>query len=532
MPVRRSARPAALDRNDRDSKIVLSAGKRELDTVTLIEHIKISVDEAGNATLGAGDLTLVDSETNTAIAMHRFEPGLVAPPSNCTERALVRFGPLPWNMPPLNFPEIESCSSSRCTTITEGWIRGHHNVWRVTQMFAFLATQGSAQRSYYWKRPATDAFGEGVGGDGSDTSFAYTFGRYTDERYYAVREGFYFLMDIFLKSKTLASKIHLKCGSCGGYGKHTTIGWPNVCSGAFNDSAGLYDDNQDAVTHTVMHELMHWLFIEIDAGPRALRDTVTHAHGRWCTSGLTTTYVDSISEVRDFATYNASDDGTCWHRSKAVQIIESYTNMAMRIGEGVKDGELVYWPELAEPTPQPPVCVGTEGCLCSELLGENPDGNHSIDQYCDDNDGEATCVRTAVNAGAIVGICTKCDPVRGPGCECDAQLPCDEGSCWGDDTYGGGVGHCYDDDPPSWVCLADCEQLFNQTNAECINTHIGGARCVDSDCPQYISEECYSLSMVCREGNCIVECTSVQDCADRGYPASFECVANRCEFPF
>ena len=81
---------------------------------------------------------------------------------------------------------------------------------------------------------------------------------------------------------------------------------------------------------------------------------------RWST---TTQIIDDAAEIRHLATYVASDGDGCWHRNKALQAIEPYIQMAMRIGEGVVDGELVNWPELAPPTPQPPTCVGTEGCL-------------------------------------------------------------------------------------------------------------------------------------------------------------------------
>jgi hypothetical protein len=403
-------------------------------------------------------------------------------------------------------------------------------------MYAVLTAGPAASRSYYWKQPALDWALEPVGAEGSDTSPEFYFGAYNDDRYFASREGVWSLMDVFASAKTLASKIHLKCGSCSGYGKHSTIGWINVCPGAFADSSNLYDNDQDAVTHTVIHESLHWISIDFDAGPRVIHDTVTHGHGALCTSSIDTTYVDQLSEVRHLATYVASDGGSCWHQNYAVQTNEAYTNFAMRIGEGVRDGELHRWPKHAEPTPQPPECVGDEGCLCKDVPGYGPpippDGDYDIGQYCEDNDGEMTCVETEVNAGAIVGICTKCEPERGPGCECDDSMPCDVGTCWGDDTYDGGIGHCYID-PPSWACLADCQRLFNDDQAYCYNNHLGGARCMDSSCPDYLATQCYEDGLICRDGACVVECASTADCDALGYPSYFECTtAGRCEYPF
>lgn len=514
---------------------ILDAGNRSLDDVTLIETLNIAVS-GGTARLGGGDLALLETSTQTALGRAHFDPGLTAVPGTCKEKALVRFGPIPWNMPPLKFPEIESCSAERCVSITEGWIRGHHHVWRLSQMFSVMSNASSAYRSFLWGQPAIDWSGNAVGTSGSSTSPKFYFGEYSSERFYAAREAVWVLLDVFLKAKTLASKIHLKCGSCSGYGKHSTIGWINVCPNAFADSANLYPADQDAVTHTVIHEATHWLSVEFDAGPRALRDTFTHGHGSTCLSNITTTYVDELADVIHLATYVAPDGEGCWHQNYAVQAIESYANFAMRIGEGVRDGELYRWPKLADPTPQPPDCVGGEGCLCNQVPAVGPpippDGDFSINHYCEDNDGEMTCVETKVNAGAIVGICTKCDPVRGPGCECDFSNPCDVGSCWGDDTWNGGVGHCYED-PPSWACLADCERLFNDGLAYCYNNHLGGARCMDSDCPKWKADECYQQGKICRYGQCVVECTSTADCDALGYPSYFECsTAGRCEYPF
>jgi hypothetical protein len=515
--------------------VVLDGGTRDLQQLALIETLEIEVTR-GQTTLGGGGLELVDAGSGAALAQFGFDVNLTATPGTCLEHALVRFGPIPWNMPPLHIPEIEECSESRCISITEGWIRAHHHAWRINQMFSVLNNASSTYRSFLWGQPAIDSSGDAVGTSGSSTSPEYWFGGYSDERYWAAREGVIQMLDVFVTAKTVGSNIHLKCGSCSGYGKHTTIGWINVCPAAFADGAGLYDNDQDAVTHTVLHEAMHWLWVDFDAGPRAIRDTITHGHGSACNSDIDTNYVDTLNEVRHLATYVASDGEGCWHRNLVIQTVEAYARFAMRIGEGVRDGELYQWPKLADPTPQPPSCVGEEGCLCDEVPSAGPaippDGDYSIDHYCGDHDGEMTCVETAVNAGAIVGICTKCDPVRGPGCECDLQSPCDVGSCWGDDTWDGGIGHCYDD-PPSWACLADCERLFNDGLAYCYNDHYGGARCMDSDCPPWVADDCYQDGMVCRYGDCVVECASVQDCADLGYPSYFECSsAGRCEYPF
>jgi hypothetical protein len=130
------------------------------------------------------------------------------------------------------------------------------------------------------------------------------------------------------------------------------------------------------------------------------------------------------------------------------------------------------------------------------------------------------------------GVCVDCEEFRGPGCECDEGLPCDKGECFGEDTFGGGgTGHCYVAPAPSWVCLADCERLFNDPGAYCYQEALGGARCYDSGCSEPEAKTCYPQGRVCRDSLCVLECVNQQDCAALGYPPAFACIANRCEFP-
>jgi hypothetical protein len=416
------------------------------------------------------------------------------------------------------------------------------------QMFEVLQNVDDAYfRRFLWGQPAVDEVGEPVGFAGSSTSPEHWFGHYSTERFWAANEAVEKMWKVFRDAETDIIDVHLQCPDAGEnpgnicftghpYGHHSVKGWINVCDEAFDDSAGLYPNNQDAVTHTIMHEAMHHLGTHFDAGFRALADTHTHGHGSSCVSSIDhLDYIVGYDEVRHLATYEAADGEHCWHMNYAIQSPEAYALFAMRIGEGVRDGELYQWPKYADPTPQPPECQGDPGCLCDDVtvFDSGPDGDYDIGQLCSDHDGEATCVETEVNAGAIVGICKKCDDLRGPGCECDDQLLCDVGSCFGDDTFNGGVGHCYLEPPPSWACLVDCERLFNDPLAWCYHDHLGGARCMDSDCAPWDAEDCYQDGMICRGGECVVECYSNADCGTLGYPDYMECTtAGRCEYAF
>jgi hypothetical protein len=203
----------------------------------------------------------------------------------------------------------------------------------------------------------------------------------------------------------------------------------------------------------------------------------------------------------------------------------------------VDAGTMTHWPKLGDPTPQPPECTGEIGCLCEATNGwEAPDGDYAADQYCPDNDGLAECMTTTFNASSEVGICTLCDEWRGPGCPCnDVGEPCDQGSCWGDDTGGpsNATGTCYvDDNLPAFGCLADCEALLGN-GAFCMHDHPDHARCVPvgttlpeaSNCWWFVGHmDPQTLSCTSEE-----ECVNDSDCHDLGYPIYFDCDASlRC----
>jgi hypothetical protein len=524
---------------------VLNAGGRSLAQVRLIEEVQIAFSNGAPA-LGAVGFTLEDRAVGVVVGHLDLDfDDKALPPTTCPEKALVRFGPIPWNMPPIALPEIEDCEGERCITATEAWIRGTHHVWRLGQMFAYMDDLDSIHRSFIWGQPATDEAGEPIGLAGSSTSPKHWFGNYSDERYDAIREGVLKLWGVFANAETKTIDVHLQCPDpdenpgnvcfvTNSYGHHSVLGWINLCSEAFQNPLGLDGSVIGAVTHTTIHEAAHHQKIHFDAGVRYLHDIFTHGHGGECATNIDTTSVDDLSQQQHMVTYVAADGEGCWHRNYAAQAIESYSLFAMRIGEGVRDGELYAWPKLADPTPVPPDCDGEIGCQCVPLPpNQAPDGDYSITRYCADHEAQPTvCMKTKFNATDTVGVCTNCADRRGPGCPCnDLTLPCDEGACWGDDTGGpsNATGTCYRDPPPSWGCLVSCEALMG-AGAFCLHDHPGGARCVPYGTGLPHVFDCwedggyYSANSECATHECgPAAVPAPATCQDLGYPSYFVC---------
>lgn len=218
-------------------------------------------------------------------------------------------------------------------------------------------------------------------------------------------------------------------------------------------------------------------------------------------------------------------------------------------------------PPDGEPQPPTDCDAGAEDCVCTTTFGPlgsedgHPDGDHAINEFCpDDGDIERTCV----SQGSF-GVCTTCSEGedRHVGCRCTSDDQCGTDlTCWGEETQNGsGVGHCYDeeDGPPSWICIADCETLFNSEAAFCLNDHDAGeALCLDGACSAPQASQCWNAGVldgiddqpstgpVCRfapadsplSAACVSECGPGVDpdnpdldvtCQSLGYPEIYEC---------
>ena len=532
--------------------LVFDAGRRSLDEVELIEQLQLRVDASGNASLLPLGFDLVTAGGAVRLGHHKPDFGLALTPTGCLEAAIVRYGPVQSDMPPINPPIVHGCEGADCEKVLLAWIRTHHNVWRANQMFEILEDADPVYRSWLWGQPGLDQNGDPVGFENgmSSSSPEYWYGAYAGHRFSAIKEVLEKYWRILRTAETDDGVIDIRlqcpyddrngCSVNDAYGHHVVKGWVNICNEGLTDAKSGFSSVYEAVTATVRHELLHHVFVRFKGGTRAIKDTFTHGHGSTCLANLQTEVIYGEDEVRELATYVASDGESCWHQDLALQTAESHALFAHAVGTMVKTEKMWTWPKHADPTPQPPACYGDPGCLCYETqLAETPDGDYSSSHFCPDHDGVATCVETEVNAGAIVGICNRCEDERGPGCDCnDLDLPCDVGSCFGDDTHGNaaGTGKCYLDAPPAWACLADCERLFNDPQAYCYNDHPGArARCMDSDCPQYLAYNCAQQGLICRDGACVQECGDYVDgdlvtCQDLGYPSYYECSGQfRCE---
>ncbi|MEM9447243.1 MAG: matrixin family metalloprotease [Cyanobacteria bacterium P01_E01_bin.6] len=212
--------------------------------------------------------------------------------------------------------------------------------------------------------------------------------------------------------------------------------------------------------------------------------------------------------------------------------------------------------------PQPPEDCnpGEEDCVCEDVIvgplgseAAHPDGDHSINEFCpDDGDIERTCV----SQGSF-GLCRTCGALGDlhVGCSCTSDDDCGgDLTCFGEETQSGsGTGTCQPEDPPSWVCLADCQTLLNDDNAFCYNDHPSGtALCLPSVCNALIATQCWeegeregidnqpTFGPICSfapddsplSASCRAECgpganfdNPLEDvtCQSIGYPGNYEC---------
>jgi hypothetical protein len=541
------------DRYPEDT-LVLDAGRLTLDDVELA--VRLQLDNAPGAAPSA-ELLGYDLITHAGVPV----AGQSSPnqgfqvPLTCPEQALLNFGPLPSDMPPIKLPIIRpSCqASAKCIRIVETWIRGHHHAWRANQIIEGLSKMSAGTRHALWGNSGADKDGEALGAtDGSHpTSPHYWYGAFTDDRWARIKMAQEKLWKIYRTAHTDdgAIAIRFRCptvdgdaNSVGDPGNicftstanpsahHFSKGWINVCPRGF-------DLDAHALQKIFLHEPMHHVF----ATGVAVRDLWTHWHGSTCAASPKTEFMYGIGRIRELATYLNSQGQGCGHRDISPKTIDAHALFMREIGTRVRNGEMWWWPHI-QASPQPPTCTGDPGCLCDEVPTGGPqvapNGDYSPNHHCTDHDGVATCVKTAVTAGAIVGICTRCEDERGPGCECNKiHMPCDVGECFGDDTHGyaAGWGECYKAPPPPWACLADCQRLFNDTGAWCyFDPPAGQPRCMDSECDVPTAYNCAIQNQVCRDGTCVaMECGPGTTCADLGYPPYYQCSSSfKCEHPW
>lgn len=548
--------------------VTLRIGSVPVDSVELVptlEPLRPGSDVFRLASVSVFLANASDSPASEPIANQSTElalPGF----DDCKSRAVRRFaegsynGQWPADMPPVKFPPIRDnrwsdCSLQQCEDIYHGWLRAHHNVWRAHQMLQILKdVPNNGQRGYAWGRPGRNGQGELAS---ERSSPRHWFGSFSDDAFRQTRTVVNKLWERFRKNKVGALNLDLRCPTSGGNvcatndavaAHHVIAGQIDFCDGYFESNGGCLSGWNEELgicfglsvsgdwsrARLMAHELLHHTTID----GRFVKDKHSHGHGDSCLKNvkiLQTMY--GYSNIRHFAGV-----GNCSHNWKGRRNNDSYAYFITEVGDLIYRGEMTTWPAWGDPTPMPPEnCdVGTVGCYCDPVdpRFDSPDGDYRADQWCPDDEGETTCQTTKFNAVDIVGICTRCDEIRGGGCECDVDRPCDVGSCWGDSTANGRltVGRCYEAPPPSWACLADCQALYNRSTARCYHDHPSGrARCIDGVICEEVDEfGCFQQGKVCYDGACITECVTTQDCRydaqpnelDLDYPSYFSCSVN------
>lgn len=498
----------------------------------------------GTNNFAATDFAL-HSVSSGAQAAHGAGAGsYAATPGNCIEEGILRFGPFPAGMPPVKWPIFNGCNWSKCSDAALGWLEVHHNVWRASQMIAVLDGMHPAQRSFFWGRPGRDANDDPVS---LRSSPEHWYGTFDGDRYDAIREVVQDFRGIMNKAETGGIDIRLSCPSYGSnpgnvcfnsqaMAHHWVKGWVNLCDSAFTDTNCNADNVGDGVARSLHHEPLHHVFTHLN-GVKALMDTKSHWHGNACLSSPITApmYCETENAPNNISHFVAAGNA-CGHLDKLATSIDAHALFIQTIGDMVRDGTMTHWPAITPATPTPPACYGDPNCLCDSTdPWTAPDGDYSITKQCPDNQGLSVCMKTTFNASDTVGICTLCDEHRGPGCPCnDLSNPCESGFCFGDDTQGNAsaTGICYQANPPSWACLADCEMLLGN-GAFCMNDHPGGGRCVPVATATNEAHNCWNAGghMDPQALSCSFqpECVSTPDCHNLGYPSYFACDGtNRC----
>jgi hypothetical protein len=446
----------------------------------------------------------------------------------------------PHSFPDFHFPDQPCNDLPRCAEAREAWMRAHYYTFMARQVIHLIANaEDDLEREYLWKQPGRGKDGKPLS---SRTSPQHWFGAWSKKRFLTVKDGMDQLWEVLTTAKTGGISIQLRCPT-----KLTNPG--NVCvtvkPGAHHIVKGKVDlcdsffgqNRTDADRgRLVAHELLHHRWLEYGNGWVAVQDKHYHGHDIGCGQNPVIDKSYGEAKILHLAEYRNSKGNDCGHLARNVRNNDTYAQFVTAIGDAVYRGDLVEWPMPADPTPKPPTCVGDENCLCEGISTWPankpfvPDGDWKAQGWCADNDGEMTCVETKFGI-QVVGICKKCQLERGPGCECDSQRHCEVGACFGADTFGGGVGHCFLTPPPSWACLVDCKRLFNSEQAWCYSDYpTGRARCMDVFCDAPEADACAQQGGVCQEGKCKSECSDTAQCKAKGYPESFECKAGRCEY--
>ncbi len=531
---------------------VIVAAHEDLRGYKLVTDVSVLPDEGK---LWFKDVRVEDPE-GKAVG-HADQTGFVSEPLTCGEHALVRFGEIPAGMPSFHWPINENCLGTKCLQVRTAYVEAVHATWRMTQMLDPLADEHPETRSWAWDQPAVNAAGESAG---ESTSLRHYFGSYRTDRWLTIRELYRDHLNVLRSGEMDTIALRLKCPSesahpgnaCftgDSWAHHSVKGWINICPVLWSDLDAAYANNEQKwlrwFNHTVAHEFFHHQWVDIDGvGLRALQDVVSHKHGNSCTNISTEKMISEPSltptdqRIQHLAAWTNGDGDSCGHRRVVLRTLDAYNTAARVIGEKIRSGQMVDWP-LVELTPQPPLCVGGENCLCETVdpALDTPDGDAGAQYYCSDNGQDLQCMARIFDADDPVGICTDCDELRGPGCECrDGIADCDVGSCFGDDTNGTNMawGRCYVE-PPSFGCLVDCTALAGNSST-CMWDHPDWARCVTSGVGLPAASNCWiDGGHVDFNGDCvqIPECgpgapdmppgqTSLS-CQDLGYPPYFIC---------
>lgn len=220
---------------------------------------------------------------------------------------------------------------------------------------------------------------------------------------------------------------------------------------------------------------------------------------------------------------------------------------------------------VVPPPPQYPLCTGGPGdlgCACADVDivraedaandGGYPDGEGSFlankspgGQFC--HEPGVVCGKEMFN-GKEIPVCKSCETHPEIGCPCTNEEQCGgDLTCWGGPNTGfasSRPGTCLPKDTATlqklpWFCLDNCAAInsYGEQGAACVyhqvtNLEFSHGTCVNfaTACGKELPGQCEQSGKVCRVdvGNndvCVAECKTKADCANHGFPDTYECDA-------
>ncbi len=273
-------------------------------------------------------------------------PELMGEPQDCDALAWE----IASEVPPLavKFPPLDNCDAAECPIVKAAWIRAHHDIWRAKQVLDHMNSLHEEQRNFLWDKRAADFNNEEMG---PETSWAWYFGGFRENRFDAIRWSVKRLWDDFHDHKLGGLNLDIECNPSSGADICNTAKPPahHAVKSNIKICPGFWSQPEWYQPLLMVHEPLHHVLLPWKTDnnfPRLdpIQDTHTHWHKKSCLGSPQTNKGYGISALRHLATYNASNGRTCSHRNFAFRNNDTYGYIITTIGAGVRNGVIHHWP--------------------------------------------------------------------------------------------------------------------------------------------------------------------------------------------